>query len=443
MDEWDAADIPETGARPFDPDERFNAVLSDAEKIKVLGAGKYALYRDGKIRLADLVTPTFSERWGRGLRATTLRELREAGVEAAPIIEQVAAGATRRATTGSWLDDVAAARAEFRGFAEELIENADDQLGIVQRALRIGQHIDDEAQRRIANLPDVDIDGERQRLTALADEASAEMAEANRQRLALNEARRARISEVDTQLKNGVITREEYWDTTRAEQAAYKKEYDRLSKLQDKAYDRAVQYRRELQRVGNLQRRAEAEVYRDVLREAGVEFGGTVESATVRSPAIQSLRRIEEWIPSRWINASNTDRLRLRLKWTSNYTGGHYEPWSGSISTGLDSTTLHEMMHRAESTVREIVQWERLFYRYRTTGRTMEGDMEPLQRLGTASGGGTFRPDEFPDNYMGRWYDDFAYELLSDGYANGIVYGEYDMDAEYRAFLWTMMVVLG
>lgn len=91
-----AADVPETGARPFDPDERFNSVLSEDEKIKVLGAGKYRLWRDGEIRLADLVTPTMSERWGAGLRATTLRELRERGAgSGVGIIEQVAAGAAR------------------------------------------------------------------------------------------------------------------------------------------------------------------------------------------------------------------------------------------------------------------------------------------------------------------------------------------------------------
>lgn len=84
------ADVPETAARPFDPDERFRSVLSPDEQLKVLGAGKYALYRDGKIRLADLVTPTVSDKWGRGLRATTLRELRERGVESASVLDQVA-----------------------------------------------------------------------------------------------------------------------------------------------------------------------------------------------------------------------------------------------------------------------------------------------------------------------------------------------------------------
>ena len=100
----DFADVPETAARPFDPDERFRSVLSPDEQLKVLGAGKYALYRDGKIRLADLVTPTMSEKWGAGLRATTLRELRERGVESASVLDQIANAMPQAAT-----QDIAAA----------------------------------------------------------------------------------------------------------------------------------------------------------------------------------------------------------------------------------------------------------------------------------------------------------------------------------------------
>lgn len=178
MDEWDAEDIPETGARPFDPDERFNAVLSDAEKIKVLGAGKYALYRDGKIRLADLVTPTFSERWGRGLRATTLRELRDGGVDNGSIIEQVAAGTARaevaatEAAPTAWRSEFDAAAEAFNrydlpegtdamttrelfardGIQSQWVEN--DAPGLIARTMEerlaeAGRVIDDEIERRV------------------------------------------------------------------------------------------------------------------------------------------------------------------------------------------------------------------------------------------------------------------------------------------------------
>lgn len=91
----DSGGITETRIESFDPDAKFDAVLNEAEKVKVLGPGKYALWRDGEIRLGDLVTPTDNPVWGPGLRATTLRELRERGVVPAPVMERVARGKRR------------------------------------------------------------------------------------------------------------------------------------------------------------------------------------------------------------------------------------------------------------------------------------------------------------------------------------------------------------
>lgn len=69
----------DTRIRPWDPDERFDAVLDEEQKIRVLGPTKYAAWRDGDIRLGDLVAPTENPVWGPGLREVTIRELRSAG----------------------------------------------------------------------------------------------------------------------------------------------------------------------------------------------------------------------------------------------------------------------------------------------------------------------------------------------------------------------------
>lgn len=81
----------DTRIRPWDADERFDATLSEDEKIRVLGPTKYAAWRDGDIRLGDLVAPTDNPVWGPGLREVTIRELRAGGALPPPVsIDRVA-----------------------------------------------------------------------------------------------------------------------------------------------------------------------------------------------------------------------------------------------------------------------------------------------------------------------------------------------------------------
>lgn len=65
--------IPDT--RPQVPSgvDVFNA-LPDADKLAILGPGKLAAYRDGRITLPDLVKRTRSPRWGPGRRERSLRD---------------------------------------------------------------------------------------------------------------------------------------------------------------------------------------------------------------------------------------------------------------------------------------------------------------------------------------------------------------------------------
>jgi hypothetical protein len=81
----------DTRIRPWDSDERFDETLSEDEKIRVLGPTKYAAWRDGDIRLGDLVAPTDNPVWGPGLREVTIRELRAGGALPPPVsIDRVA-----------------------------------------------------------------------------------------------------------------------------------------------------------------------------------------------------------------------------------------------------------------------------------------------------------------------------------------------------------------
>ncbi len=48
--------------------------MPESDRLAVLGRAKLDAYNDGRITLADLVRPTHSERWGRGVRVATLQE---------------------------------------------------------------------------------------------------------------------------------------------------------------------------------------------------------------------------------------------------------------------------------------------------------------------------------------------------------------------------------
>jgi len=66
-------DIPETGLDP-EPGEDWFARQSAVTQEAILSPGKYRLYRDGEIKLDDLVQETVHPVWGRGVRERALRD---------------------------------------------------------------------------------------------------------------------------------------------------------------------------------------------------------------------------------------------------------------------------------------------------------------------------------------------------------------------------------
>ncbi len=423
----------ESAARPFDPDERFDRVLSEAEKIRVLGPGKYRLYRDGEIRLRDLVRPTEHPQWGRGLRATTLRELQGLGVRPAPAIDALAkAEALKDAApsgASAWLDDLRREVADldlsslldsvqvFQSLSTRAGAEAAQET--IERVLRVGQIIDDEVQRRLA-AQGIDTATGLARSAALRDEAddlSRVLVKWNR------DIDRGRRRDID----------------------AYNAEVRRLRAMRD-----------EIRRIGLEVGRPQAETMRTVLEEAGIQFGGTVNTVTRSGKALDSLREISEWVPTRWIERSNLDRLVLRLRWSSgrgSYAHGpRFGTRYGDLITGDDATTLHEMMHRVENTAEHVMALQHIFYRWRVTDRNIpDGDVEPLLRLRDTGGNyrrdEVYREDEFVAPYMGKWYigfgdrEPYGYETLTMGWANSLVYGEHVMDDEMRRFILALLAV--
>lgn len=465
-DGMDAADVPETGARPFDPDERFNSVLSEDEKIKVLGVGKYRLWRDGEIRLADLVTPTMSERWGAGLRATTLRELRERGAGGGVgIIEQVAAGAARQGTERSWLDELADARAVLdRDIAQDIAERG--KQAVMDDILRAGQILDDEAQRRLKRFG---LDEEIVQLRSVRDAALEARQQASEEYFrAQDELKRLqkKRKSAQTRIRNkhtdsyGYLD-DAYWDEWNAYRVKSDEEISVAEAMKKKAQDAYWENDRIHNDAMRGLRDTQGQIYRDVLEESGVEFGGEFSvsrTAPIRADGLPTrgadlqtaldegqrlLMAASRWVPRRWINASNAYSTALKVMGINRR--GFYRNSEGLIVAGYDRVMVHELMHRVEASSPRTRLMESLFYEYRTRGRSFDNDQDPLERLVDEPGFGhtkdheVFRRDEFADVYMGRWYGGDAYELLSMGWGNGI-YGGDALDDEYRRWLMAVMI---
>ncbi len=66
--------IQETGAQPWNPETHFKR-MSEADQFKVMGPGRFELWKDGKVSLRDMGRIQRSAVWGSHWRPATLKEL--------------------------------------------------------------------------------------------------------------------------------------------------------------------------------------------------------------------------------------------------------------------------------------------------------------------------------------------------------------------------------
>lgn len=125
-----------------------------------------------------------------------------------------------------------------------------------------------------------------------------------------------------------------------------------------------------------------------------------------------------------------------------------------ATTDGGIATATHEMGHRFEHVVPSVGQLEHSFYLRRTTDPNT-GEREPLVALfdGEKYRGERemSRPDSFPDDYMGKDYEDATYhEILTTGIeaifhgnkAGGLVgVGRHEPDPDTRAFVLGLLAV--
>lgn len=134
-----------------------------------------------------------------------------------------------------------------------------------------------------------------------------------------------------------------------------------------------------------------------------------------RSKVAASVRKAYEYYPTEWVDTSAA-HSSMSLKKTGR---GYYSSYklemaiSGHTDAQQFKTAIHEIGHRFEHVVDDILSLEKHFYDRRTKG-------ESLQWLGRPYGRDEkSRFDDFLNAYMGKDYGETAYELVSMGFELG------------------------
>lgn len=105
------------------------------------------------------------------------------------------------------------------------------------------------------------------------------------------------------------------------------------------------------------------------------------------------------------------------------------------VTESIRKTAVHEFSHHMEEVIPDIVRLEREFYRRRTAGEQLEWLGRPYGRHET------YRPDKWPERYMGREYIDRGtgesafYEILSMADENILAGAKTEIDEETREFI--------
>lgn len=134
-----------------------------------------------------------------------------------------------------------------------------------------------------------------------------------------------------------------------------------------------------------------------------------------KSKIVQAVTTAYAHYPTEWVDASAAfSKLTLKKVERGFYSHGKATiAISGEELSRQFRTAVHELGHRFERTVDDLLDIEKTFYDRRTKG-------ESLQWLGTGYGRNEkSRFDEFINPYMGKDYGETAYEIVSMGFELG------------------------
>lgn len=284
-----------------------------------------------------------------------------------------------------------------QGFSERIKTRLAAGVSTPADAIALGSEIEAEAVARAGAMPS--------RLAELNNEARRLVDEANAVSRAYHEAKRA--GRMTNELAN------------------------QLADQQDAFLKRREAVLQEARELAKKWRKATTEAYRAILAEIRPMGGGAaVEWAEGSTPAIKKLAlETKKNYPSAWWDESaKLGQIEGKVKKTLNGARGYYRhiddfPVNSRFATQqppswykrtpseiylkkmdaeeMASTLTHEFGHRMQRAVPKMHELEVAYFNERTRGELAR----PLSRFGKA-GNGLYKTDKFPDDYMGRIYED-------------------------------------
>ena len=232
-------------------------------------------------------------------------------------------------------------------------------------------------------------------------------------------AGKAAIDELENMQLLGGDELQKLLDENNAAFEAYKKETDRAKKA--KLFDK---YQEANKAYFDMRRRMapeNAEKVKELIsqvRSVGASDADDLLKKHLknsRSKVVEAVKTAYAHYPTEWVDASAA-MSTLTLKKTNR---GFYQHGTGTLAlSGNDTqqqfrTAIHELGHRFERAVDDLLDIETLFYERRTLG-------EELQWLGRpyrASEKSRF--DDFIEPYMGKYYSGESFEIVSMGFEYG------------------------
>ena len=157
---------------------------------------------------------------------------------------------------------------------------------------------------------------------------------------------------------------------------------------------------------------------------------------------LKAINNVRDHFPEDWVKEGNGKKI-LPLYVDRGYhcdKGDYTEIALSGDESHMMSCAYHEMAHRMEKLIPEIVTIEKQFYERRTKGETLQ----QLQKIDPRySADEVVRVDHFISPYMGKDYGGSAYELLSMG-MEALYCGtmQLEQDPEYCDMVWGILSLL-
>ena len=156
-------------------------------------------------------------------------------------------------------------------------------------------------------------------------------------------------------------------------------------------------------------------------------------SSTARDEIIKAYK----YFPSDWIEKSIADSEKTPISIYIKNRGSYSRSSDGVgiLINYFEYTSAHELAHRMEDIIPDIVRLEKEFYERRTAGE----DLVSIKKLFPDRAYGEdemARLDKFNHPYMGKDYGGSAYEIFSMG-VEKIFFGRYNekADLDYDSFI--------